>query len=297
MNKIFYKQNIIKGYPEKWVPTGKAVLTNLKTADGICQCKHKASNAEEIEGNNFIEYNKFGVFNGSHLIENAYRLFWCSPVKETTGYFPKLKYGIELFGRCDKLEKINAPYFPLLEDGSNTFWFTALTSFKCDFPKLDRGYQMFYSCSHLTEVYIKCPNLGNADNMFNGCKLSADSVIYFADNVGVCKDTTPLVIGTNLIPGDTTSDDYIKAEEAKTKLTNKGWNFSLQYNGGVSSKSVNLIYAKTEPSENGLYITSSGERVSFYWGHEISNPSDATWKIFSSVEEAKEAFGITEVED
>ena len=163
--------------------------------------------------------------------------------------------------------------------------------------KLDKGFQMFHSCSHLTEVYIKCPNLGNADNMFNGCKLSADSVIYFANNVGVCKDATPLVIGTNLIPGDTTSDDYIKAEEAKTTLTNKGWNFSLQYNGGVSAKSVNLIYAKTEPSESGLYITSSGERVSFYWGHEISNPSDASWKIFSSVEEAKEAFGLTEVED
>ena len=228
MNKIFYKQNILKVSPEKWVPTGEVVLTNLKTADGICQCKHKASNAEEIEGDNFIEYNKFGVFNGSHLIENAYRLFWCSPVKEATGYFPKLKYGIELFGRCNKLEKINAPYFPLLEDG---------------------------------------------------------------------KEGGILEIGTNLIPGDTTSEDYIKVEEAKTTLTNKGWSVSLQYNGGVSGKSTNLIYAKIESAENGLYVTSSGERVSFYWGHEISNPSDATWKIFSSVEEAKEAFGITEVED
>ena len=141
----------------------------------------------------------------------------------------------------------------------------------------------------IRSIDLYCPKIKNAWSAFMSTQLDKESTLNFLNQLRPVTWTTDHYVGIG-IHVDLKNDEEVLA--AIAEVENKGWVFnSLQWNGTPTTQTTTTydlrkptIYAKIHTLENG--------EQHFIWGHYVTNPED--YYEFSSVEEAKEYFGISE---
>lgn len=106
---------------------------------------------------------------------------------------------------------------------------TGLTNFTADLSSLKNGYQMFLSSSYLTEFNCVLPSLTDGTEMFKGCKLNAQSIMYIVESLPTATNNPIIDLGINSAANNV--DEFAKStglyssfNEIKDILANKGWN-------------------------------------------------------------------------
>ena len=80
---------------------------------------------------------------------------------------------------------------------------------------------MFGNCHKLTSFTSDLSSLTNGNNMFNGCKLDAESLECIADTLPTATSAS-ISIGYNCSAAD--------AQAAYVTITGKGWTCRMTYN-------------------------------------------------------------------
>ena len=189
--------------------------------------------------------------------------------EECTFNFPEVTWADYTFAECDKMRKltVNAP---------------KLTDLK-QFCR--------YSLS-LEEIQLNVGTVSNAKYAFDRTKFNKESALHVFSLLGGSYTSGEhiLHIGIHV--------DHKTDEEVLTAIANaesKGWTLTVQWNGTPTTQAAvsyglrkQPIYAKLGEMERPDGTT----ELVLDWGHYITNPED--YQEFSSLEEAREYFGISE---
>lgn len=127
--------------------------------------------------------------------------------------------------------------FNSLNVDDETIIYPALKEFHSDLNSLVEGEGMFRYCSSLEVFDAPLASLKSATNMFNDCKLNAESLMYIAETLPdrTSDEARIITIGIN-----TTSNEvnnfiastglYKNYDELYERFYSKGWNLILNYN-------------------------------------------------------------------
>jgi hypothetical protein len=168
-----------------------------------------------------------------------------------------------------------------------------ITSFTSPLPKLRIGNKMFSSATaRLFSVFnSELPSLESGNGMFNNSKLDKASALRVLNSIPTHTTGSHLLtIGIHI--------DHQQEEEVLDAIANaetKGWTLTVQWNGTPTAQTTTTyglrkppIYAKVDERE---LPDGTAERC-LDWGHYVTNPEN--YQEFSSLEEAREHFGISE---
>ena len=189
-----------------------------------------------------------------------------------------------------------------------------LDSFDSDLSSLRKGEDMFSNCSKLTSFTSNLSSLTNGNSMFYNCILDTESLIYIADTIKDVRDLTnsggpspeiykKIHIGLGHTP---TEEDT----ELLTEIYNKGWQVYVGVNHGSSSEfnPTALIddeeitiptpyWAKPQETdaEHAKYEGADGKYYIILGGNYIFVDDKETYGLFTCLEEAEQAMGLTKV--
>ena len=194
------------------------------------------------------------------------------------------------FANCKKLKRFDAEYPNKLLNGvfSNC---TSLEIVTTDFSHAFSMNQTFANCRNLRTVTSSFPNVTWCYYTFSGTQLDKESAIRFLDSIPVPQPSTPsITIGIHI---DHQTDEEVLAAIANAEA--KGWTLIVQWNGTPTTQ-ASVTYALRKPpiyAKLGEMERPDGtiERM-LDWGHYVTNPED--YQEFSSLEEAREYFGISD---
>lgn len=202
----------------------------------------------------------------------------------------------KLFSACHQVKTIECD-LPLVT-GFGASFCQQLRRFVGNTPNVTNWNEAFVSVGwkHNDSLDIDCDfsKANTATNMANSCKLNKASVLRIC--VGEksipahTSGTHDITLGIHV---DHQTDEEVLA--AITEAENKRWTLTVQWNGkptAQTSATYGLrkqpIYAKIDEME---LPDGTTERV-LCWGHYVTNSED--YQEFSSLEEAREYFGISE---
>lgn len=245
---------------------------------------------------------------------------------------PSLTVGQWMFKGCN-LKEFKSK-LPSLSIGQGMFAVNEnLTTFNSLMPNLTIGIDMFLNCTNLTTFIVPpsslknlyytramfkgCYNLnvftGSLEAleqpywMFNNCKLSLESIRNIANTVkdytGIYQDDLTHDFGP--IGIDCLESEYDNSEFKALidKIRGKGWALSLQFNKSTQTLSLdeptnipsNILYVKKENLGETLneYIDENLNTWALTYANKVYDLEG--WTIFSSVEEAAEAWKLTPI--
>ena len=220
---------------------------------------------------------------------------------------------IWMFYYCSNLSSFEASLSSLYIADSMFAHCSKLESFKGDLSSLGSASQMFSACGNLTSFESNLSSLVSAQDMFSSCNLDSISVANILNTINSASTSVgqmPKIITLGFGCDNNTEDKNLFAQEVgysdidalTTALTNKKWNYKIQYNGRPTS-TYNLrrtsslpVFVKIEEQEDGNYVSMEGDKkYKLDYFHDTNDLIDG-YTQFNSLEEAIEHFNIFSVE-
>ena len=254
--------------------------------------------------------------NLSSLTNGVEMFYYCSNLTTFSSDLSSLTYGGGMFDNCTSLTSFNCDNLSSLMDG--TYMFnncTSLTTFSSDLTNLTNGESMLQSCISLTSFNGNLSSLKNANQMFDGCLLNAQSVANIIHALTTHETGGEITIGIGC--DDTEEDQLLFAQECDCEtwqeliddFSAKNWTVYVQYNGRPTT-TYNMrrgetlpIYAKLEevimPTDENEhkphYAYTSADGSKFYNIHYFHSTNGSTegYDVFSSLEEAISTYNVT----
>ena len=203
--------------------------------------------------------------------------------------------------RNSTIKGFSVTELPNLEEAIQMFSEVILDSFNVDMPKLLNMNGMFtvgklnsfsgnidkvteaggtFNGTGLKHFSSGLPSLRTSGNMFAGCELDKPSVLLIAETIKT--HSAGLTIG---IDASLQNDEEVL--EAIALIQEKRGSVTVQWNGTSPVSTYGLrgmpVYAAMIDGVNGK---------EFEWGHYVTNWEENGYREFTTVEEAKEYFGI-----
>lgn len=193
-------------------------------------------------------------------------------------------------GVCDsklliKLDTLHSENEELFNEASS------LKTFIGDMPNLITAHGTFRHSPLLKTFKGNLDSLGNAQWMFEGCSLDAESVMYIADGI---KDwgTSPAEVHSITIGVDSslTSDAEIAGYFAE--LGQKGWTVSTNHTAtaatAANGKTDSAVYVIARPCDEkrATHTTKDGKFVAVEVAKSVIGPHQHLWSIYASKADA-----------
>lgn len=162
----------------------------------------------------------------------------------------------------------------------------------CDMSKANEIFQNFCNCPKLRVVTSSFPKVTTMHQAFNGTQLDKESSVRILTSVpSPYTGSGRFTINIGIHVDHQTEGEVIAAIEAAEA---KGWTVAVQWNGTPTASGASTyglrrrpVYAKLgEPMEDGRPVLD--------WGHYVTNAEENGYTEFTSLEEAKEHFNITD---
>lgn len=225
----------------------------------------------------------------------------CPKLKRLKIHIPNAAYIDDIIRNSPLLTYENIEITPNLNEVIRIWGFCSgmdsLKRWTIELPKVN-DISWAFSSAGLESFEIGLPSLGSGLGAFAKAILNKESVVRICDSL----PADPVTTGIGYSPGDLTlgiNKELMHDEAVATAIadaTSKGWKINAVFNPATDAANVTYslrkppIYARVgeKPCEDG-----TTERF-LVWGHYVTDPTE--YKEFSSVEEAREYFGLPEEE-
>lgn len=167
-----------------------------------------------------------------------------------------------------------------------------LTTFITDLPNLAWGERMFLNESALTTFRGNLGSLGSAENMFSGCKLDANSVMYIADGIKDWKELGDTETRSITIDVDSTLTSDATVASYLTEIAGKGWTVASNHTAAaataVNGKVDSAVYVIARPCDekHATHTTKNGKFVAVEVAKSVIGPHQHLWSIYASKADA-----------
>lgn len=190
-------------------------------------------------------------------------------------------------GICDDLTFVN---FEKIDGLAATRLPQSLTTFITDMPwQTDGG--SFFSGTNLSTFRGNLGSLSDGINMFLGCKLDVESVMYIADGI---KDwgTSPTAAHNITIDVDSTLTSDAEIAGYFTELAQKGWTVASNHTAAAATaangKTDSAVYVIARPCDEkcATHTTKDGKFVAVEVAKSVIGPHQHLWSIYASKADA-----------
>ena len=254
-------------------------------------------------------------FNCDEIIDASGMFLYQTSLASMELNFSNLKIAENMFKGCNSLEYLECDFSSLTGDDvcfndhsikSTTSMFldcTSLETVNCDFSSLKNGNFLFETASSLTNFDCKLGSLESAEGFCPNAKLSIDSITNIADAIKEhTSDSRPEIsIGI----GCTANNINVPTESGKsfmddiTIISDKGWTVDYICNGPspLNLDDTASIYCKKELTNEKLATHKDNENNFYiiYIADGVVGDTENKWQMFSSIDEAEQAWQLTKI--
>ena len=193
--------------------------------------------------------------------------------------------------KCNDLEQIELDA-PNATAGINAFGSSPARRIKVNLPKLQNGHLLCGNCSNLEDFDGTLPSVTNLTSAFSNCVLNKASVLRIIDSLLSFTDgaTHALTLGIHV---NNKSDEEVLAAIENAEA--KGWSVAVQWNGAAGTSTASTYGLRRQPiyaKASTLEMPDGAVKSILDWGHYVTNWEENGYREFTTVEEAKEYFGI-----